>query len=158
MKIVSPRQPRNQIQEISCVPNTPNTMANCIGGLVRRRDGDPSVVWIVDMSFCSVNKKNSKVASNKSERKRHCNAWKQGLGFILSLVQSLNNANIIELYNNVCKGITRSNKCHKQPKSLSIITPKMKLFVGYETTSKLPFPINLLSHPYKCHRHPKSSY
>ena len=57
MKIVSPRQPRNQIQEISCVPNTPNTIANCIGALVRRRDGDKSVVWIVDMSFCSANNK-----------------------------------------------------------------------------------------------------
>ena len=57
MKIGSLKQPYNQIQEISCVPNTPNTMANCIGALVRRRDGDRSVVWIVDMSFCSANNK-----------------------------------------------------------------------------------------------------
>ena len=57
MKMVSLKQPCNQIQEISCVPNTPNTMANCIGALVRRRDGDKSVVWIVDMSFCSANNK-----------------------------------------------------------------------------------------------------
>ena len=57
MKMVSLKQPYNQIQEISCVPNTPNTMANCIGALVRRRDGDKSVVWIVDMSFCSANNK-----------------------------------------------------------------------------------------------------
>ena len=53
MKMVS----LDQIQEIPCVPNTPNTMANCIGALVRRRDGDKSVVWIVDMSFCSANNK-----------------------------------------------------------------------------------------------------
>ena len=57
MKIVSLKQPCNQIQEISCVPNTPNTMANCIGALVHRRDGDKSVVWIVDMIFCSANNK-----------------------------------------------------------------------------------------------------
>ena len=57
MKIVSLKQPCNQIQEISCVPNTPNTIANCIGALVRRRDGDKSVVWIVDMSFYSANSK-----------------------------------------------------------------------------------------------------
>ena len=57
MKTVSLKQPCNQIQEISCVPITPNTMANCIGALVRRRDGDKSVVWIVDMSFCNANNK-----------------------------------------------------------------------------------------------------
>ena len=57
MKMVSLKRPCNQIQEISCVPNTPDTMANCIGALVRRRDGDRSVVSIVDMSFCSPNNK-----------------------------------------------------------------------------------------------------
>ena len=57
MKIVSLKQPCNQIQEISCVPNTPNTMANCIGALVQRRDGDKSVVMIVDIDFCSANNK-----------------------------------------------------------------------------------------------------
>ena len=57
MKIVSLKQPYNQVQEILCVPNTPNTMANCIGEQVRRRDGDKTVVWIVDMSFCSANSK-----------------------------------------------------------------------------------------------------
>ena len=30
MKMVSLKRPCNQIQEISCVPNPPNTMANCI--------------------------------------------------------------------------------------------------------------------------------
>ena len=52
--MVSLKQPCNQIQEISCVPNTPNTMVNCIGALVRRRDGDTSVVWIVDIGFCNL--------------------------------------------------------------------------------------------------------
>ena len=65
MKMVSLEQPCNQIQEISCVPDTPNTRAICIGELVRRRDGD------------------------KSERKRYGNGRKQGLRFILSLVQVL---------------------------------------------------------------------
>ena len=57
MKMVSLKQPCNQIQEISCVPNTPNTMAICIGALVRRRDGDTSVVMIVDIDFCNGNNK-----------------------------------------------------------------------------------------------------
>ena len=54
MKIVSLKQPCNQIQEISWVLNTPNIMVNCIGALVRRRDGDTSVVWIVDIGFCNM--------------------------------------------------------------------------------------------------------
>jgi hypothetical protein len=54
MKMVSLKQPYNQIQEISGVPNTPNTMTNCIGALVRRRDDDTSVVSIVDIGFCNL--------------------------------------------------------------------------------------------------------
>ena len=54
MNMVSLKQPYNQTQEISCVPNTSNTMANSIGALVRRRDGDTSVVWIADIGFCNV--------------------------------------------------------------------------------------------------------
>ena len=60
MKMVSLKRPSNQIQEISCVPNTPNTMANSRGALVRRRDGDKSVIWMV--------------AIGKTEHKRYCNA------------------------------------------------------------------------------------
>ena len=67
MKMVSLKRPWNQIQEISCVPNTPNTMVNCIGALVRRRDGHTSVVMIVDVDFCNKkNKKNSKVTTKVS--------------------------------------------------------------------------------------------
>ena len=29
-------------------------MTNCIGALVRRRDGDTSVVWIIDIGFCNL--------------------------------------------------------------------------------------------------------
>ena len=57
MKMVSLKQPCNQIQEISCVPNTPNTMANYIGALVRRRGDDKSVVMVVDIDFCNKNNK-----------------------------------------------------------------------------------------------------
>ena len=74
MKIISLKQPCNQIQEISCVSNTPNTMANCIGALVRRRDGDKSVVMIVDIDFCDSDNKKQQVACKKSEDKRYCNA------------------------------------------------------------------------------------
>ena len=56
MKMVSLKQPSNQIQEISCVPNTPNTMAICMGALVRRRDGDTSVTWMVEIYFYNLNK------------------------------------------------------------------------------------------------------
>ena len=64
-------------------------MVNCICALVWRRDGDTSVVSIVDIGFCNLKIKNSKVESDKSERKWYCNARKQGLGLILSLVQVL---------------------------------------------------------------------
>ena len=57
MKMVSLKQPCNQIQQISRVPTTPNTMVNCIGTLVRRRDDDTSLVMIVDIDFCSSNNK-----------------------------------------------------------------------------------------------------
>ena len=51
MKMVSLKQPCNQIKKVSCVPNTPNTMVNCIGTLVRQRDGDTSAKSIVDIGF-----------------------------------------------------------------------------------------------------------
>ena len=57
MKMVSLKQPCNQITKVSCVPNTPNTMVICIGALVRRRDGDTSVVMIVNIDFCNSNNK-----------------------------------------------------------------------------------------------------
>ena len=57
MKMVSLKQPFNQIKKVSCVPNTPNTMVICIGALVRRRDGNKSVVMIVDIDFCNRNNK-----------------------------------------------------------------------------------------------------
>ena len=64
-------------------------MVNCIGALVRRRDGDTSAIWMVDIGFVLRKYKNSKATNDKSERKQYCNARKQGLGFILSLVQVL---------------------------------------------------------------------
>ena len=89
MKMVSLKQPCNQItKSLLCHQHT-NTMVNCIGALVRRRDGDTSAIWMVDIGFCNLKYKNSKVTNNKSEHKRYCNARKQGLGFILSLVQVL---------------------------------------------------------------------
>ena len=56
MKMVSLKQTCNQIQEISCVSNTPHTMANCIGALVRGRDGDKSVILMVEIYFYNLNK------------------------------------------------------------------------------------------------------
>ena len=65
MKMVSLKQPCNQIQEISCVHDTPNTMTNCIGALVRRRDGDKSVILMLEIYFYNLN---SKVAIDKTEQ------------------------------------------------------------------------------------------
>ena len=48
-------------------------MVIIIGLLVRRRDGDTSVVLIADIDFCDRNKKN-KVEIDKMEHKRYCNA------------------------------------------------------------------------------------
>ena len=56
MKVVSLKRRSKQIQEISYVPNTPNTMANCIGELVRLKDGDKSVIWMVEIYFYNLNK------------------------------------------------------------------------------------------------------
>ena len=36
--------PAIKIQEVSCVPNTPNTIVSCIGALVRRKDGKILIV------------------------------------------------------------------------------------------------------------------
>src|SRR5215217_1393135 len=36
--------PAIEIQEVSCVPDTPNTLVRCIGALVRRRD---SIIQVV---------------------------------------------------------------------------------------------------------------
>ena len=84
MKMVSLKQPCNQITKSLLCPQ--HTQYN--GELYRRRDGDTSAIWMVDIGFCNLNK-NSKVTNDKSEHKRYCNARKQGLGFILSLVQVL---------------------------------------------------------------------
>jgi hypothetical protein len=29
-------------------------MVSCIGALVRRRDGDTSAIWMVDIGFCNL--------------------------------------------------------------------------------------------------------
>jgi len=39
--------PATKIQEVSCVPNTPNTTRSCIGALVRRRDGK---IWMIGVA------------------------------------------------------------------------------------------------------------
>ena len=62
-------------------------MVNCIGALVRRRDVDTSAIWMVDIGLCNLKYNYKKVTNDKSEHNRYCNALKQGLGFILSLVQ-----------------------------------------------------------------------
>ena len=88
MKMVSLKQPYNQITKSLLCPQHTQYNRKLLGALVRRRDGDTSAIWMVDIGFCNLNIKNSKVTNDKSEHKRYCNASKQGLGFILSLVKS----------------------------------------------------------------------
>ena len=74
MKMVYLKQPRNQIIKSLLCPTTPNTMINCTGALGRRRDGDTSIIMIVDTDFCNSNNKKQQGISNKSEHKQYCNA------------------------------------------------------------------------------------
>jgi hypothetical protein len=39
--------PAITIQEVSCVPNTPNTLVRYTGALVRQRDSKIQVIWMV---------------------------------------------------------------------------------------------------------------
>jgi hypothetical protein len=39
-KVSLSSNPAIMIQEVFCVPNTPNTLVRCIGALVRRRDSE----------------------------------------------------------------------------------------------------------------------
>ena len=57
MKMVSLKPPCNRIQEIPCVPNTPNKLTICIGALVRRRYGDKSVIRMVEIYFYNLENK-----------------------------------------------------------------------------------------------------
>ena len=55
--MVSLKQPYNQITKSLLCPQHTKYMEICIGALVRRRDGDTSVVMIVDIDFCNRNNK-----------------------------------------------------------------------------------------------------
>src|SRR3954467_3812562 len=46
-KVSLSSNPAIKIQEVSCVPNIPNTLVRCIGALVRRRDIEIQVVWMI---------------------------------------------------------------------------------------------------------------
>ena len=87
MKMVSLKQPCNQITKSLLCPQHTQYNGKLYSALVRRRDSDTSGIWMVDIGFCNMKLKNSKVTSSKSEQKRYCNGRKQALGFILSLVQ-----------------------------------------------------------------------
>src|SRR3954470_21582588 len=39
--------PTIKIQEVSCVPNTPNTLVSCIGALVQRKDSKIQVIRMI---------------------------------------------------------------------------------------------------------------
>ena len=56
MKMVSLKQPCNQITKSLLCPQHTQYHGNCIGALVRRRDGDTSVIWMVEMYFYNLNK------------------------------------------------------------------------------------------------------
>src|SRR3954466_6415756 len=53
-KVSLSSNPAIKIQEVSCIPNTPNTLVRCIGALVRRRDSEIQVVMVPENSFLLV--------------------------------------------------------------------------------------------------------
>jgi hypothetical protein len=46
-KISLSSNPAIKIQEVSCVPNTPNTLVWCIDALVGRIDSEIQVIWMI---------------------------------------------------------------------------------------------------------------
>src|SRR3954468_6201404 len=46
-KVSLSSNPAIKIQEVSCVPNTSNTLFRCIGALVRRRDSEIQVIRMI---------------------------------------------------------------------------------------------------------------
>ena len=54
MKMVSLKQPCNQIIKSLLCPQHTQYNGKLLGALVRRRDGDTSGIWIVDMSICNL--------------------------------------------------------------------------------------------------------
>jgi hypothetical protein len=53
-KVSHSSNPAIKIQEVSCVPNTPNTLVRCIGALVRRRDSEIQVIWMIISGNCNL--------------------------------------------------------------------------------------------------------
>ena len=51
-------------------------MADWIGAVVWRRDGDKSVIWMAEIYFYNLNKYKIKVANSKTTQKWYCNALK----------------------------------------------------------------------------------
>src|SRR3954463_7040748 len=63
--------PAIKIQEVSCVPNTPNTLVRCIGALVRQIDSEIQVVWMI----ISGNSARKKLLTRRKRLK--AKIWKQ---------------------------------------------------------------------------------
>jgi hypothetical protein len=53
-KISISSNPAIKIQEVSYVPNTPNTLVRCIGALVWRRDSEIQVIWMIISGNCNL--------------------------------------------------------------------------------------------------------
>jgi hypothetical protein len=54
VKGILSNNPAIMIKEVSCVPNTPNTLVICIGALVQRRYSEIQVIWIIISSKCNL--------------------------------------------------------------------------------------------------------
>ena len=74
MKMDSLKQPCNQIMKSLLCPQHTKYNGKFIGALLQQRDGDTSVVTIVDIGFYIKNNKNSNVAIDKTEHSRYCNS------------------------------------------------------------------------------------
>jgi hypothetical protein len=53
-KLSLSNNPAITIQGVSCVPNTPNILVRCIGALVRQRDSEIQVIWMIISSKCNM--------------------------------------------------------------------------------------------------------
>jgi hypothetical protein len=53
-KISLSSNPAIKIEEVSCVPNTPNILLRCMGALVQRRDSEIQVIWMIISGNCNL--------------------------------------------------------------------------------------------------------
>src|SRR3954470_1617752 len=74
-KIFLSSNPAIKMQEVSCVPNTPNTLVRCIGALGWHRDSETQVVWMIISGNSAIGEllTGRKILKEKDGSKQTCN-------------------------------------------------------------------------------------